>query len=447
MMHTAVSAMLRPKVLVVDDQPANLLAAGKILSKLPVEMLTARSGQEALALLLRHEFAVILLDVRMPGMDGYETAALIRTHTEKNPVPIIFVTAEASEQRAVFQGYESGAVDYLLKPIDESLLLSKLRVFLDLYEHRRRLAETTAELGRSNQRLQRLLHAVGDGILGIEADGHIGFVNPAACRVLQAAPGQLLNTPAGNILVAGNPDDTDPFERARTQGVYRRTDARFRTQRGKELAVEYILSSVESGQDGGHASFVLVFQDITDRLAAEKMLRRLAELDHLTGLANRLMFEQRLSQMLGRPGGHNRPFALLLLDLNGFKTVNDRHGHAVGDFLLKAVAQRLREELRESDLPARLGGDEFAVVLEGTREAGDAVQIGQKVAAALSQPYDCGGQPLQVGASVGVALHPVHGLNVEELLRAADQAMYSAKRQQLPSAVVLAPPRGEAPAA
>ena len=421
--------MARPKVLVVDDQSANLLAAGKILAKLPVEAFTARSGQEALSLLLRHEFAVILLDVRMPVMDGYETAALIRSHTEKSPVPIIFVTAEASEQRAVFQGYESGAVDYLLKPIDENLLLSKLRVFLDLYLHRQRLAETTAELSRSNQRLQRLLHAVGDGILGIEGDGRVGFVNPAACRFLQCSPEQLLHAPARELLALQAGEMGDPFERAQAQGVFRQAEATFRTLRGRELPVEYVLSSVDSGQDGGRTSYVLVFQDITDRIAAEKVLRRLSELDHLTGLANRLLFEQRLAQMLARPGAANRAFALLLLDLDDFKVVNDRHGHAVGDFLLKAVAQRLREQLREADLPARLGGDEFAVLLEGTREAADAVQIGQKIAAALSQPYDCGGQPLEIGASVGVAVYPAHGLTVDELVRAADHAMYGAKRQ------------------
>ncbi|HUR39871.1 MAG TPA: diguanylate cyclase [Verrucomicrobiae bacterium] len=419
----------KPKILVVDDQSANLLAAGKILSRLPVEVFTARSGSEALGLLLRHEFAVILLDVRMPGMDGYETAGLIRSHTEKNPVPIIFVTAEASEQRSVFQGYESGAVDYLLKPIDELQLLSKLRVFLDLYEHGRRLAQTTAELAHSNQRLQRLLHAVGDGIIGIEADGRISFINPAACRFLQAAPTQLLNQPVLDLMT---PDEgEDPFERARASGVYRRNEAAFKTARGEPLAVEYVLSSVEGASESrpSRTTFVLVFQDISDRLAAEKILRRLAEVDHLTGLANRLLFEQKLGAMLARPDGDNRPFALLMLDLDGFKAVNDRHGHAVGDFLLKAVAQRLQAQLRDTDLPARLGGDEFALLLGGTREVDDALRIGGEIARRLGEPYDCGGQELRVGASVGVALHPLHGHTVEALEQAADEAMYAAKRQ------------------
>ena len=435
----------RPKVLVVDDQPGNLLAASKILEKLPVEVLTARSGNEALALLLRHEFAVILLDVRMPGMDGYECATLIRDHTQADPVPIIFVTAEASEQRAVFQGYESGAVDYLLKPIDEALLLSKLRVFLDLYDHRRRLAETTRALTQSNLRLERLLDAVGDGIVGFGAGGAVGFANPAACRMLQGSPSQLLGQSAHDILGAAA---GDALEQAASHGVLRYSEARFRTLRGAELPVEYVLSAVDGGPDEASRSYVLVFQDITERLQAEQALRRQAEADHLTGLANRMMFEQKMQQVLGRPGGANRPFALVLLDLNGFKLVNDTHGHAVGDFLLKAVAQRLRDSMRAADLPARLGGDEFAVFLEGIRDPADALAIGDKIRRSLSVPYDCGGIMLNVGASVGVALYPRHADTIEGLMEAADTAMYRGKRDRVQAVVladaVAAPPvRGE----
>jgi diguanylate cyclase (GGDEF)-like protein/PAS domain S-box-containing protein len=423
-------AVARPKILVVDDQPANLLAASKILAKLPVDVITAKSGNEALSLLLRHELAAILLDVRMPIMDGYETATLIRSHTGQSPVPIIFVTAEASEQRQVFQGYESGAVDYLLKPIDETLLVSKLRVFLDLYEHRRRLTALSAHLQQSNQRLEKLLQAVGDGIVGVEEDGTVGFVNPAACRMLDGAPAQLRGRPATELFAQAPSGIDDPFGVARKLGVHRQSVARFRTVRGAELPVEYVLSAIESGFDDGRKTFVLVFQDIADRLTAEKALRRQAEIDHLTGLANRLIFEQSLAQMVGRPGGANRPFSVMLLDLDGFKKVNDTFGHAVGDFLLKGVAQRMRETLRAGDIPARLGGDEFAALLEGARDAETAMAIGAKVAASLSEPYDCGGTPLTVGASVGVAVYPEHGQTVEMLVRAADDAMYRAKRQQ-----------------
>ena len=420
----------RAKVLVVDDQPANLLAATKVLQKLPVDVITATSGHEALSLLLRHELAVILLDVRMPGMDGYETATLIRDHTENNPVPIIFVTAEAGEQRQVVQGYEVGAVDYLLKPIDENLLLSKVRVFLDLYARRRELSESTRALAEGNRRLQRLLHAVGDGIIGVEADGNVSFINPAACRMLECSVSQVLGRPMRDFLTLSPlGDGPDPFKLASERGVYRSTQAEFRTQRNLILPVEYVLSAVESGNVNRTTSFVLVFQDISDRLSAEQELRRQAELDHLTGLANRLLFEHKMHQVLGRAGGANRPFALLMLDLDGFKQVNDQHGHAVGDFLLKGIAHRLRDMLRAADLPARLGGDEFAVFLEGVHDPQDALRTASKIAQDLSQPHDCGGQKVKVGISIGVALYPQHGLTLEALVQAADQAMYRAKRK------------------
>lgn len=430
-MNQSASALqaARPKVLVVDDQPANRIAASTILSTLPVEVFTASSGDEALGLILRHEFAVILLDVRMPGMDGYETATLIRGHTERSPVPIIFVTAEANEQHAVFHGYESGAVDYLLKPIDEDLLRSKIRIFLELFRHRQQLAETASALRQSNQRLSRLLQAVGDGIIGVEADGSIGFANPAACRLLDIAPERLAGKPVRQLFVPAPAENApDPFARAAAEGVYRDSEARFVSPQGHEFAVEYVLSAVESAQPQEPGSFVLVFQDITDRQLAEQQLRRQAELDHLTGLPNRRLFEQRLTKALARPGGRGRPFALLMLDLNGFKSVNDRHGHAVGDYLLKSVAARLRVSLRATDVAARLGGDEFAVLLEGTSEVSDALQIGQKTATLLSQPYECGGITLQVSAGIGVSLYPLHGQSMAALVQAADQAMYVAKR-------------------
>jgi diguanylate cyclase (GGDEF)-like protein/PAS domain S-box-containing protein len=439
---TVAVATPRPKVLVVDDQPANLLVACKILQKLPVETLTARSGTEALGLLLRNEFAVILLDVRMPGMDGYETATLIREHTEAEPVPIIFVTAEASEQEAVVQGYESGAVDYLLKPIDEKLLLRKLRVFLDLYDHRRRLAQAKRELTRSTQRLERLLDAVGDGIIGLDHEGRVGFANPAACRLLGGTSAQLLAGAARDLMCEGA---ASALAQAAARGELRSSGTAFRTLRGAEVPVEYVLSALD-GEGAGAHSYVLVFRDIGERLQAERELRRRAEADHLTGLANRMVFEQKLRQVLGRPGGANRPFALLLLDLDGFKQVNDTHGHAVGDVLLKRVGERLQESMRTADLPARLGGDEFAVFLDGIREPADALAIGEKVRRALSAPYDCDGVQLEVGASVGVALHPHHADSIAGLLEAADAAMYRAKRdpaRQVVMAEAAGPGKGQ----
>ncbi|MFP5305491.1 MAG: response regulator, partial [Gammaproteobacteria bacterium] len=268
----------RPRILVVDDQPANLVAATTVLAPLPAQVMTASSGDEALALVLRHEFAVILLDVRMPVMDGYETATLIRGHTERNPVPIIFLTAEAPEPHAIAHGYDSGAVDYLLKPLDEDLLRSKVEVFLDLYRHKRTLLRATEALRAANERMARLLQVACDGIVGIDADDRVGFVNPAACRLLECTPEALLDRCASEIFFASAAERTAPLAEAAAHGVSRGSGVRVRTQRGSSITVDYTLTRADGNAGTPPSSFVLVFQP-----AAEQTLPLRIEVDRLTG--------------------------------------------------------------------------------------------------------------------------------------------------------------------
>ena len=143
----------QPKLLVVDDNEKNLAARVRLLKKLDAEILTAQSGNEALSLLLRHEFALVLLDVQMPGMDGYETASLMRSKRAFRTIPIIFITAINKEQQHVFQGYEAGAVDYLFKPVDPDILMSKVRVFLELDTQKLKLQSALAEKNSINDQL------------------------------------------------------------------------------------------------------------------------------------------------------------------------------------------------------------------------------------------------------------------------------------------------------
>ena len=143
----------QPKILVVDDNEKNIFAMEKLLKGLDAEILTAQSGNEALAQLLRHEFALVLLDVQMPGMDGYETAALMRSNQAYKTIPIIFVTAINKEEQHVFKGYEAGAVDYLFKPVDPDILISKTKVFLELDIQRQKLQSALAEQNAVNEQL------------------------------------------------------------------------------------------------------------------------------------------------------------------------------------------------------------------------------------------------------------------------------------------------------
>lgn len=175
-----------------------------------------------------------------------------------------------------------------------------------------------------------------------------------------------------------------------------------------------------------------VVRDISEEKASVSQLKKIARHDPLTGLPNRLLLEEFLTHALARARSNATRVALVFIDLNGFKQINDKHGHAVGDQVLVSTAQRLQQTLRESDMVARLGGDEFVVVIEGlTRSKSphdEAQMIGEKILQRLSQPLSLGNASHQVGASLGIALYPEHGPNIDSLIHIADQAMYAAKR-------------------
>ncbi|MGS1013895.1 diguanylate cyclase domain-containing protein [Rhodanobacter sp. UC4450_H17] len=322
-----------PKILVVDDTVANLVAMRRLLAHSGAELFEARSGNEALALCLDHEFALILLDVNMPGMDGFEVASLLGEAEHLRETPIIFVTAAYVDDMNRLKGYRSGAVDYIAKPISDVILQSKVRVFLELHASRTKLKQALAELAERNRQLDR---------------------------------------------------------------------------------------------------------EIAERQLIEETVRHQASHNPLTGLPNRILFRDRLHGAIQRANRHHRQFALACVDIDGFKGVNDGHGHAAGDALLQEIAARLSNRLRSNDTVARLGGDEFALVLEDIEDSRPALQLCEELCCALGEPYTLrlNGHPIEVrvGASIGIAAYRAGAAPeadtdaAERLMQAADHAMYTAKR-------------------
>jgi diguanylate cyclase (GGDEF)-like protein/PAS domain S-box-containing protein len=425
---TSTDAM-QPAVLLVDDREENLDSLEAILADDHTSLLKATSGEEALELLLRHEVALVLLDVQMPGMSGYEVARLMRGNRKTRSVPIIFVTALLSDEAATTRGYESGAIDYLVKPVNTTILRNKVRLFLEFDRNRRGLQHANTRLDHARAYYQSILNAAGEGVLGIGNDGMINFANPAAQQILGESAGDLSGRNIGMFYpLRGSVEQgwqATPFYQCWRSGIERRTEEDvFRRVDGSDFPVSYCCSPVSGELDG----VVLVFQEITQRKQLEGQLRQQAITDHLTGLNNRNGFKESFHRSLERAKRTGKGIALMFIDLDLFKRVNDTLGHDVGDHLLQAVASRLKDSVRPYDVVSRIGGDEFTVILDELDDVADASLVAQKILVALRRPFSLkNGMEFAIGASIGISTYPECGTGIDELMQAADVAMYQAK--------------------
>jgi diguanylate cyclase (GGDEF)-like protein len=333
--------VLTPKVLLVNDHPASLLALASLLNRTKeqndYEVVTAQSGEEALRHVLHQQFAVILLDVSMPGMDGFETAEIIHSHPRCSDIPIIFVTAHYADEMNRLKGYQKGAVDYLITPLIPQILQNKVSVFVELAKKNLELEQKTEQLAELNRDLQ-----------------------------------------------------------------------------------------VQQMQDLKRINATLE-EEIVERRQAEERAHGLATRDPLTGLLNRRSLVERLEHSIAHAARHKQGLALLFLDMDRFKTINDTLGHDIGDSLLIQVATRLRNSVRESDMVARLGGDEFVVLMEGMPDYPDANEVAKKIMHANAPPYIVESHSLKASLSIGISLYPQDGLTAQAIMKNADMAMYHAK--------------------
>lgn len=423
------------KILVVDDRKENLLAMDKLLKPLGAEIHKVDSGESALSEVLHHHFAVILLDVQMPGMDGFECATLLHSNKQTANIPIIFVTAINKDQAYINKGYKAGAVDYLPKPIVPEILLGKVKVFLQLEQKRMELEEVTQQLRWISRKNKLLLDCASEGIVGLENDGHISFINPTACSLLDGKEETLLGEHISRFMYEGGPESAlEQWQQSGLReeclgkgGSYQMSTELWRLSSGSfptELNMAALVNSRKQVQGA-----VLVFQDITERKALEDQLTQMAKYDSLTGLANRGLFKEFLSMSLARSERRKKNTGVMYLDLDHFKEINDTLGHDAGDVLLTSVAKRLQDCVRDGDMVARLGGDEFAIVLDDVADPEDAKVVAKKILEQFDQEHNLSGVLRKVGTSIGIATSCHSGTEPEDLIKAADEAMYVAKKQ------------------
>jgi diguanylate cyclase (GGDEF)-like protein/PAS domain S-box-containing protein len=427
-----------PAVLVVDDDASKRVAIRAILAPLGIPVIEVDSGRAALRALTQRTFALILMDVNMPTMNGFETAKLCRQQSEGALTPIIFITAMGSDDARAASAYESGAVDFIFAPFLPEVLRAKVAAFVELFAQSEALEHSltsitalNAALRDSDLRTQAVLDNVSDGIFILDEAGRIESVNRSVAQLFGYGADELIGHLFEFTIAPERRDELErigplPAESRRERGTPRRAlETLGYREDGSTFAIELERTLIHDGE----RTFTLAFvRDVSERKAHTDALEHLALHDGLTGLANRTLFSDHVSRALAAARRADREHALLVMDLNGFKQVNDTLGHDRGDALLRKVAERLVDTLRDGDMVARLGGDEFGVLPGDPTDLSAAAAIAHKLEHAYQEEFVIGDEPLHVSPSIGIAVFPQHGRTTPELLHRADLAMYAAKR-------------------
>lgn len=417
-------------ILIVDDTPTNLEVLLDILEQ-DYDVSIATSGDQALELLKQHPLPeLILLDVMMPGLDGYQVCERIKADPSTREIPVIFVTARTDAESET-HALAAGGVDFIHKPVNAAVVRARVRLQLELRRRTRELQWQLTEIAQAHEQLQVLWQAVEQSPTSIvitDRDANILYVNPHFTRETGYTAAEVKGQNP-RILQSGLVDQAvfktlwDTLARGEPwvgELVNRRKNG--------EIYWEEARIAPVPDAHGEVSRYVAVKLNITQRKESTERLAYMANHDALTDLPNRVLFFERVDQALALARRHGSRLALLFIDLDKFKPINDTWGHAVGDQLLRAVAERLTGRVREADTVGRIGGDEFVVLLNEVEEADDAAQVADALCHILAQPFELAGLTLNISASIGVALFPDHGRDAVELARHADESMYLAKQ-------------------
>jgi diguanylate cyclase (GGDEF)-like protein len=432
----------QPKLLLVDDEPRLLTSLYELLRVQDhYQLVTATNGAEALAHLSRQHFDLLLLDLRLPDMSGHDIMDFV--NAREIDCDVIVMSGEAGIEAAI-GALKRGAYDYLRKPYNPPELLKTVENALQ----KRRLAvenERIAQRLENSEKMYRyLVDSSPDIIYTLNHEGCFTFVNDRVYQLLGYSREELIGR---HYSVLVHEEDQ---ERARYVFNERRVDER--ASRNVELrlkcnnsvagdrtfnntlmtiSLNAIGMHVPGEEVARHEFFGTygVARDITDRKRAEEMISYQAYHDILTDLPNRILFKDRLGLAVIQAKRKLTELAVMFIDLDRFKLVNDTLGHVKGDELLQQAARRLKDCLRKGDTLARHSGDEFTIVLPELRDRADAQAIADKFLEALQQPFDLDGHVVHISASIGIAVYPTDGDSIEELLRHADIAMYQVKAQ------------------
>lgn len=424
------------QILVVDDDATARLLMRAALVKAGFDVRLATGGEDALRSFREAPADMVMLDVEMPDLSGHEVCLRLRAEAG-DLLPIVMVTG-MDDVRSVEMAYEAGATDFIAKPLNWALIGHRVRYLRRAHLAQLALLETQAALVSSQARLNQAQTLARLG--GWQWSAATGSINWSgqALRLLGMAPEALPNRAA--FLAIVHAEDAITVRQAWEDALAGRPySLEFRLSIDGHVSWVMEQAQIELNAQGQLHALVGTLQDITERKETETRIARMAYFDSLTGLPNRQSFIERLSREVRRAQRDHRQLAVMFMDLDGFKTVNDSMGHIAGDLILQQAADRLRQALRPSDMVsrsavnatevelARLGGDEFTALVVDIATPENVTAVADRIHEEMRLPFLIDGREVLLTASIGIAQFPSDGDNAMTLLEHADTAMYHAK--------------------
>jgi diguanylate cyclase (GGDEF)-like protein/PAS domain S-box-containing protein len=438
------------EVLIVEDTAASLKLLSDLLTGAGYHVRQAPNGELALWTAQSRPPELILLDVRMPGMDGYEVCRRLKQMPGLADVPVIFLSAQHDTDDKL-RGFALGGVDFIAKPFQAEEILARADAQVRLRRAQQALAaerasleervlQRTAELAAEVERRRadeealrlasRVFGAIQDGIVITDPAGVIVAVNPAFTRITGYGADEMVGQPVTALqTVKSNADAYASLVQAlRTTGHW--SGEMMARRKGGQTYPGLLSVSTVASETGAVENYIVTFLDLTERKAEQHLIDFLSYHDALTGLPNRAQARERFGDMLAECGDGRRAggcVSVLALDLDRFKSINDSCGPAIGDEALRAVARYLRACVREGDMVSRQGGDEFLILLPDDAQCSATTAIAQAILAGLRRELHIEGHAVALTTSIGIAVAPADGVTLDELVRHAEMALFRAK--------------------
>ncbi len=426
------------QLLVALDDPSERAKTTDLMRKAGILTLESAGGRQTLSVFQEKRPDIVLLDISMSDMNSFEVCACLRNMNGGQQASI-FILTDIDDLQSINRAFDAGATDLVAKPIDWANLVQRMHPLLHSVSSSELLQE-------SEKKRHALIRSMPDLLIQLDSTGRILYFMVPKGFDMSPFPVGMIGRNINEILGADI-----------SQDALNRT-----LQRGEMQIFEHRLQFDQTNYDyecriveGGEGQSLAIIRDITDKKRIEERLLQLAYRDPLTGLLNRQSFKLLLKKALEQAKRYDRLMAVMFLDLDRFKRINDSLGHKVGDLLLKCVGERISETLRRSDSTARfgavpsntlsrLGGDEFMVLLSEMSGLQDATNVAQRILHSLSKPFVLGEHEIFITASIGITIYPHNGHDVETLLKNSDAAMYKAKEHGRNNIQLYSTPMGTA---